>query len=235
MKKNLKIIIPVAIFIIALVIVGIIVVKNKGTSVDAKENKIPEVVYKIGDTIQNENFEMTLKSVEFVDFINLSTQIDPKDNQHYYGTERFCLPIDQSGDNKVKVEEIEADSTIIAYTLEYKFIGKNKFETGDLSLSSFSGGSVFAGPIVKYDDEYTFDTSYFSTIKNNENGWVILNSDGTIKFSKTYWSVNEYKPLEDKIYQVRGFIVVPSKIKNDTEKPLTIQFKTIGDSAYKIR
>lgn len=220
-KKHTKLILIIAIALVAIIVAVVIGMSVWGKKGENKEQKTTEKNYNIGETIKNDNFEMTLKSVEFVNFINLSTERDTKFKQNYYGTDRFCLSIDQEGDRKLTAEDEE---TILSYTLEYKYIGKKDYST----IASIGN------PVVKYNNEYTFNTKYFSA-SNSGDGWIILDSDDTIRLNNVYWGSKKYKPLEDKNYLVRGFIILPIKVKNDIETPLTIRFNGLVNDTYKIR
>lgn len=215
-RSKLKVIISVAVAIVILAIVGVVFFTGKGS-----ENKsVKEKVYEIGDTIQNEKFEMTLKSIEFVDFINVDR--GEKNSNVYYGSDNFGLALEPC---KQKLTPKD-NETILSYTFEYKYIGKSDFQ-------SYFG---FAKPIITFDNDYKFTTNYFSA-RNNGNGWTILEiDDNKMRMNDILYSGNSYKALEDITYYVRGAIIVPSQVKNNINKSLTIQFNgDIGNETYKIR
>ena len=158
------------------------------------------------------NFEVKLISAEFVDKINMDDD-----------SENFLMPI--VDDNTKHTLASENGNALFHYTLEYKFVGKEQV------ADNFRD---FAQPILKYDDGYTFKEKYVS-IQNIDSKWYYLASDissdvlsKNFNVDNTYFYIEKtYKPLDDKIYQVRGFIIVPEKVKNDS-KSLEFGLRSMG-------
>ncbi|MBE7015223.1 MAG: hypothetical protein E7417_00125 [Ruminococcaceae bacterium] len=162
---------------------------------------------KIGDITVNSNndFEVKLISAEFVDEINM----DEND-------ENFFMPtISDKTKQTLKPSNGEA---LFHYTCEYKYIGtkelKDRFHD-------------YAKPILIYDKEYHFNENYCS-VRNVDSKWYYLSSDIDAEFFKvkngiknTVFYDSTYKPLDDTTYQVRGFISVPEKVKNE---PKSLEF-----------
>lgn len=222
MKKSSKIAIVVAIVAVVAIIAVVAIFMNKGKEATG-ETKADNKTYKIGETIQNDKFTMTLKSVEFVDFIDMHTKAhpDPVFGGYKIGADTFCSPADNENGSMTADE----GNAILFYTLEYKFIGK----------SQYYAYSDFGKPIVKYDKEYTFSDNYLSA-RNKGDGWTIFCvDDNKMRTVGMLASGSQYEPLDDTTYLVRGAIQVPEKLKNDTEKSLTIQFNELGKGTYKIR
>ena len=219
-KLNLKIIIPIVVVIIAIIGILIFTSNHKEKTVELQADND---TYKIGETIQDDNFAITLKSVEFGNYIDMNTiaHPDPVFKQYKIGTGNFFLPADKENGSITAGE----GKTFLFYTLEYKFIGKDPY----------TAYSSFGTPNVTYDNEYIFNEDYVSA-RNKGDGWTILCIDyNKIQIPGILSSSSNYQPLDDTNYLVRGVIRVPEKLKNDTEKTLTIQFSNLGKGIYKIR
>ena len=214
-KSNLNtIIIIIAIIVIA--IIGFILFKiNKDGY-----NGIWQIkkTCEIGETTSNSNFEVTLKNVEFTDKINL------KYTPNSYGESDFCLPSTET--NSSYVINNKEDSIFLSYILEYKYIGKSDYSGSDDDIGT---------PILTFDKDYTYSKDFMNAVNNgtDNNKWMILNSDISGN-DKILHSSNKYRPLEDKVYTVRGFISIPAKLK-DSDKSLTIEFQTLSNNKFKIR
>lgn len=181
--------------------------------------------YSIGDTMINDNWEVTLKSAEFVDFMNLET-----DTLGRHGGENFGSTTIEPTDKKYKLEGVNGNALLV-YTFEFKYTGKETYKDHFSTVGSTR---------VMYDTEYSFSENYFNFVKDNKGKWIFLNNDynalkGVSILQNMYSTSGEYKPLDDTIYFVKGVIAVPEKVKNDTEAPLTIQFADITDKAFTIR
>lgn len=100
MKKNLKIIIPVAIVIIILAIVGIVFFTGKGGG----NGETKEEIHEIGETVNTGNWKITLTDVQYGK--KISTNLSSED---------YSLPTDQSGNN---AKEGSLFCTI-TYNIEY--------------------------------------------------------------------------------------------------------------------
>lgn len=151
----------------------------------------------IGDTVQNDLFELTLTSFEFTNELNGKSTDD-----------NFFLPVadGESASTTLKPEEGEV---YISFTFEYKFIGKTEQTVGTYFI-----------PFIRYNDEYGFYKGYCITQKSS--AWELLDADtipplGLSSFSKTY------KPLDSTVYECRGFIGVPQEVADNVDGSLTIE------------
>ena len=156
---------------------------------------------KIGDITvdSNNHFEVKLISAEFVDEINM----DEND-------ENFFMPV--SNDNVKNTLSPANDSVLFHYTCEYKYVGTKELK------DNFHD---YAKPILIYDKEYQFSEGYCS-VRKVDSKWHYLSSDIDAEFFKAKYGIKNtvfydstYKPLDDTTYQVRGFISVPEKVKNE--------------------
>lgn len=213
-KPNLFAIILV-IIILFIAITGVIIFKIKK---NGNSEIFPLVkTCNIGETTSNSNFEVTLKSVEFTNKINLGYM------SNGYGISDFCLPTTKTDSSIINSKE---DSIFLSYILEYKYIGKTDYTGSEDDI---------AKPILTFDKDYTYLKNYMSAVNNGKNNeyWTILSSDISGNDKILHSSIN-FRPLEDKTYTVRGFISVPSKLK-DSDKSLTIKFQTLSNNKFKIR
>jgi len=153
----------------------------------------------------NNDFEVKLISAEFVDEINM----DEND-------ENFFMP---TTSDKTKQTLKPSDGEVLFhYTCEYKYVGTKELKD---HLHDY------AKPILIYDKEYQFNENYCS-VRNVDSKWYYLSSDIDAEFFKvkngiknTVFYDSTYKPLDDTTYQVRGFISVPEKVKNE---PKSLEF-----------
>lgn len=175
----------------------------------------------IGDitTDANGNFEVKLISAGFVDEISMDED-----------SENFLMPI--VDDETKHPLSAKNGNALFHYTYEYKFVGKKPID------DHFHD---FAQPFLKYDKEYLFQENYVS-VQNINSKWYFLSSDiyddvleKNFGVSNTTFHIsgNTYKPLDDTVYQVRGFIIVPEKIKLES-KSLTFGLRSMGKT-YTIR
>ena len=165
------------------------------------------------------NFEMTLKNVSIADRVNLDINSDD-----------FCKPLKEGeeSENALIGKDVE---TFITFEFEYKFIGKSAQKDHFLD---------YGEPRVVYDDGYTFNEKYMVFSKTDDKEWLFFATD-TSKETRAFYKLgnvifvnNNYKPLEDTIHYGVGVIDVPSKIKEDIEAPLKLQFPALG-GVYRIR
>ncbi len=210
-KKTKLSTIIIIIAIIFIVIIGVILLNRYTGILQIGKN------CNIGDTTSNSYFEVTLKNVEFTDKINL------RYTPNSYGGAEFCLPTTETDSSYVITSK--EDTIFLSYILEYKYIGK----------SDYSDTDDIGKPILTFDKDYTYSKDFMSAVNNGKDNdnWTILNSDISGNDKILHFS-NNYRPLEDKTYTIRGFISVPAKLK-DSDNSLTIQFQTLSDNKFKIR
>lgn len=214
-KFNLSTIILIIVIIVIAIIGVILFTINRN-----EYNGIWSIgkIYNIGDTTSNSNFEVTLKNVEFTDKINLNYTTNS------YGGADFCLPTTETNSSYVLTSK--EDTIFLSYILEYKYIGKNDYSGTDDNIGK---------PTLTFDKDYTYSKNFMTAVKkgkDNDN-WTVLSSDISGN-DKILHSSNNYRPLEDKTYVVRGFISVPAKLKN-SDNSLTIEFQTLSNNKFKIR
>lgn len=181
--------------------------------------------YSVGDTIKNNDWVVTLKSAEFVDFMNIQT-----DSTGRYGGKDFGSTTIEPASAEYKLEG-KNGNVLLAYTFEFKYTGKEEY-----SDNFFDVGKTH----IVYNDEYNFNENYFNFVMDKEQQWVLLSNDsnamkGVPALQNMYTKHNKYPTLDDTVYSVKGVIAVPEKVKNDTESPLTIEFDVITDEAFTIR
>lgn len=178
-------------------------IANNDTLSDSVENNKGLT---IGDTVQNDLFELTLTRVEFAQELNGDTSND-----------NFMLPVTEGESVSTSIKASE-DNVYLSFSFEYKFIGKTDKTIGTYFI-----------PHVTYADEYYFFKDYY--IVRHSNVWEILDKDTTPPFGLTSADTN-YKPLDDTTYECRGFISVPKEVAENTDNSLILTFL---DSAYNIR
>ncbi|WP_036610633.1 hypothetical protein [Oribacterium sp. P6A1] len=116
----------------------------------------------------------------------------------------------------------ESENTFLYYTFDFEYIGKNQRTSVEYDFA----------PRVVYNSEYTFDSDYFSMYRTRNNSivstWANFDSDSeataTVKalgLEIGYFN-GSIKPLSDDIYEVRGVIQIPKKIKEDSNRELIL-------------
>ena len=164
------------------------------------------------------DFEMTLKNVSITDKINLDKNSDG-----------FCKPLEDGAEAEYALAGKDIE-TFITFEFEYQFIGKSEVKDHFLD---------YGMPLLVYGDGYSFKEKYIVFSKTDNKDWMFLATDTSKEFRENYklgntYVNNKYEPLDDTIHYGVGVIDVPSKIKEDTEAPLTLQFPALG-GVYKIR
>lgn len=218
-RENKKLNLSTIILLIAIIVIAIIGVLLFEINKNGYSGIWPiEKTCNIGDTTSNSNFEVTLKNVEFTDKINLNYTTNS------YGGANFCLPTTETNSSYVLTSK--QDTIFLSYILEYKYIGKSDYSVSDDDIGK---------PILTFDKDYTYTKNFMTAVNNgtDNDNWTVLSSDISGN-DKIVHSSNNYRPLEDKTYTVRGFISVPAKLKN-SDNSLTIQFQTLTNNKFKIR
>ena len=189
---------------------------------------------KVGDTVETENYSITLKDITFTDKI-LVCYGEKADKDTFGNAEEFFTPSDEAfvDENGYVIDGIhgiamrqDSDNIYLYYNLEFKFIGKEKRHSS-LVITGFK-------PVVLYED-FTFDSDYMAfgriidKVKFNNCMWFNFNSDDYELVRKLGLMIgggldDELKPLSNDIYEVRGIIQVPKVIAEDKEAELTIKF-----------
>lgn len=189
---------------------GLVITMTGCGSSTAQENN----VYNLGDTIQTDFFDVTLKSLDFADSISVKKGND------------FFTPVNSnSGRNLIAADGYK----LLYFEFEYNFIGKEAIDTDSLTY-------MFR-PEVDYQD-YKIDTNYFIFWRETDGEWYNVASDIPWSVRKNYEldyadASYQYEPLEDKTYQARGSIAVPEKAYEDTSTPMTIIFQIFSSKEMK--
>lgn len=197
-------------------------------NIDSGSSNQENQILSIGDTFSNEDFELTLTDVEFANelytFANeANTECD----------DNFMLPLTDGKTNpgglKIKANE---DKILLTFTFNYKFIGKSAISDDFDHMGA---------PCVFYGDGYTFDgddtsspTEYAVFVKKDTGAdWYILNHVNglNVQGATNLLGVSpDYEPLDNTIYECRGYITLPSEVYENENEPLEISFGLINGS-----
>lgn len=190
-KSKLKIIIPIVMSIVIIAVVGVVffISNNK------------EKVYKIGETVITDDWEFTLKDVQYGK--SIITSLSEED---------YCLP-NEKGSHKA-----ETGNTFVVITYNIKFLGKANTNLNAGFTLDFDNGYIIKNNSNLLPSLHLRNGIQAGTMIGNryQSIWDIKND------------MYEFKPLEQE-KTIREYIEVPDNIINETEKSLKL-VKTLKKS-----
>lgn len=221
------------------------------TSNHAENNNVN--AHKVGDTVENEYYRLTLKQTTFTHKILVDHE-DEADEDTFGNLEEFFTPTDEemTDENGNPLGGIHGfyipdgyGALFLYYNMEFEFIGK---EQRSISLDDN------LSPVVSYKGD-TFDSDYISfgrifyklkkddlmynvyASEFNDRIWFNFNADDSFaeKVGIDLGSFDtDLKPEPNDAfrgtYEVRGVIQVPEAAAEDKESELTISFAGMGFS-----
>ena len=195
---------------------------------DTNDEIIP--TKKVGDTVETDLYRFTVKDAKLTDNI-LVCYGDNANKSTFVNAEEFFTATDEPfvDENGYVIEGIhgfsqnkESENTFLYYALDFEYIGKEQRTVVDYDFA----------PRVVYNTEYTFDSDYYSMYrtrnKSDVSTWNNFNADfdaiSTVRalgLEIGYFN-GKIQPLSDDIYEVRGVIPIPKKIKEDSDRELIL-------------
>lgn len=184
--------------------------------------------HKVGDTVETEYYQFTLKDAVFTRNILVCYGEDAS-QAAYTKAEEFFTPskepfVDENGYVLDGVHGFsvgaDSDDVYLHFDLEVQFTGTEERTSGDYDFA----------PVVSYG-EYTFEGPYMSFYREIGDGfsWWNFGADfDSISLVRAlgleigYFN-GKFEPLSDPI-EIRGYIQLPGEVETDTESPLSIRF-----------
>ena len=198
------------------------------TKEDTNDESIP--TKKVGDTAETELYRFTLKDAKLSDNI-LVCYGDNAKKSTFVKAEEFFTATDEPfvDEDGYVIEGIhgfsqnkKSENTFLYYSFDFEFIGKEQRAFVDNDFS----------PRVVYNTEYTFDSNYFSMYRKRKDSdvseWSNFDTDSDASPTVRALGLDigyfdgKIQPLSDDIYEVRGVIQIPKKIKEDSDKELVL-------------
>lgn len=182
-------------------------------------------VHRVGDTVETDYYEVTLKDAAFTDHI-LVCYGDTASQAVFTKAEEFFTASDQPfvDENGNVVDGVhgfsmkqDSDDTYLYYDVEVQFIGTETRTSADLDFV----------PVLSYG-EYTFDTTYMSFYRDVEDdfSWSNFNADfDSISLVRALGLEIGYfngtlEPLSRPI-EIRGVLQVPKVVAEDADSETT--------------
>lgn len=193
-------------------------------SVDASGSEsqpVADPVHRVGDTVETDYYEVTLKDAAFTDHI-LVCYGDTASQAVFTKAEEFFTASDQpfvdengnvvDGVHGFSMKE-DSDDTYLYYDAEVQFVGTETRTSADLDFV----------PVLSYG-EYTFDTTYMSFYRDVEDdfSWSNFNADfDSISLVRALGLEIGYfngtlEPLSRPI-EIRGVLQVPKVVAEDAD------------------
>ena len=184
--------------------------------------------YKVGDTVETEYYQFTLKDAVFTRNI-LVCYGDDASQATFTKAEEFFTPseeplVDEDGYVLDGVHGFsvssDSDDVYLYFDLEVQFIGTEERSVGDYDFA----------PVVSYG-EYTFESPYMSFYREVEDDFSWRNFEADFDSISLVRALGleigyfngTFEPLSDPI-EIRGYIELPREVEEDTATPLSIRF-----------
>ncbi len=191
----------------------------------SESQPVADPVHRVGDTVETDYYEVTLKDAAFTDHI-LVCYGDTASQAVFTKAEEFFTASDQPfvDENGNVVDGVHgfsmkenSDDTYLYYDAEVQFIGTETRTSADLDFV----------PVLSYG-EYTFDTTYMSFYRNVEDdfSWSNFNADfDSISLVRALGLEIGYfngtlEPLSRPI-EIRGVLQVPKVVAEDADSETT--------------
>lgn len=191
----------------------------------SESQPVADPVHRVGDTVETDYYEVTLKDAAFTDHI-LVCYGDTASQAVFTKAEEFFTASDQPfvDENGNVVDGVHgfsmkenSDDTYLYYDAEVQFIGTETRTSADLDFV----------PVLSYG-EYTFDTTYMSFYRNVEDdfSWFNFNADfDSISLVRALGLEIGYfngtlEPLSRPI-EIRGVLQVPKVVAEDADSETT--------------
>lgn len=200
-------------------------------NVKVEDNPV-EKINKLGDTVETENYKITLKQGELTESI-LVCRGDDANKETFVTYDDFFTPttelfVDENGYvvDGIHGFKVENESIYFYYNIEFEYIGKTERTVVDLDFV----------PKIKYNEEYVFDSNYFAFYRTKSNSeistWANFNGDKislvrTLGLEVGYFN-GKISPLSGDRYEVRGVINLPRLVYED--KNPKIEFTISGQT-----
>ncbi len=203
---------------------------NTNSNNEKGEEEKKEPVYKIGETVSIDDFELTLKSVDFLGKITNGKEVNKS------AVARTLSELDYYKDKMgTFVEEVtpKNDYTIMKFVISVGYNGKKEemINLADCLTVDYNDGYTFEPLQIKtpnsdspIDEEYmngeqdSSGLTYYTTYLFNTDEDIIIDISNPLSFSTATRTV---------------YIFVNKIIESDTEAPLYLLFKTPSSNQIK--